>query len=178
MPLRELRFPLLLSFLVMVSALGSSQQKAAVPHELNAAQRQEVIQAAWQGINDLFYDPHFRGVNWDAIRESFLRRAAEAQNREELENLVREMVALLRNSHSGAMTSNEVARTRNVLPFFFDKRLNQVFVSYVFEPRDQRALPLRFGDEILTVDGRPASEMTAQWQTLWQACCSDPMYSW
>src|ERR1700752_3735369 len=148
MPTREVWLPLLLSVVAVVPALGWRQRKADVSSELNAEQRQEVIQAAWQGINDLFYDPHFRGANWKAIREPFLRRAAEAQNREELENLVRQMVALLHNSHSGVMTSDEVARTRNVLPFFFDKQSNRVFVSYVFEPRDQRVLPLRFGDEI------------------------------
>lgn len=176
MPIREVPFPLLMSVLVVVSALGWSQRKADVPSDLNAEQRQEVVQAAWQGINDLFYDPHFRGVNWNAIRERFLRRAAEAQNREDLENLAREMVALLHNSHSGVMTSDEVTRTRNVLPFFFDRLSNRMFVSYVFEPRDRRDLPLRFGDEILTVDGRPASKMRTPVTTWLEPVMSNPYY--
>jgi tricorn protease len=145
--------------IVAFSAVGLSPQKAEPPGELSTAQKQEVIQTAWQGINDLFYDPHFRGVDWNAVREPFLHRAAEMQSRGELENLAREMVALLHNSHSGVMSSDELARTRSILPFFFDKTSNRAFVNYVFEPRDQRVLPIRFGDEILAVDGRPALEM-------------------
>lgn len=74
------------------------------------------------------------------------------------------------------MTSDEVTRTRNVLPFFFDRLSNRMFVSYVFEPRDRRDLPLRFGDEILTVDGRPASKMRTPVTTWLEPVMSNPYY--
>jgi C-terminal processing protease CtpA/Prc len=154
----KLRFALVFAVLA-ASMLGWNQQRTDVPAELNVAQKQEVIQAAWQAINDLFYDPHFRGVDWNAVRKPFLQRAAQAQDREALENLVRQMVALLHNSHSGVMSSHELAQTLSVLPFFFDEISNRVFVSYIFEPREQSTLPFEVGDEVLTVDGRPASEM-------------------
>jgi hypothetical protein len=43
-------------------------------HQLSHAEKVQVIQAAWQDVNDLFYDPGFRGVNWANVLSEYIRR--------------------------------------------------------------------------------------------------------
>lgn len=144
---------------------------------LTVSQRREVVNAAWQDVHDLFYDPDFRGVDWDHVHEQFLSRIDEAQTVEKTEALIREMVGLLHNSHSGVMTHDEVTQSHNVLPFFFDKAGDRVFVSYVFETREGAlAAPLRFGDEILAIDSQPASALRFPDSTWLTPILSNPYY--
>jgi len=128
--------------------------------ELSHSQKLQIIDAVWKDFHDLFYDSTFRGVDWDEIHRQYVGRVDQAQTRPQLADLVRQMVATLRNSHSGFMTDEEYRRTKSVLPFFFDSVKGKVFVSYVFLPRRQElTIPIRFGDEILSVDDHPAAQM-------------------
>ena len=147
---------LLVIFLLTASlVLGANEQDEQAP----AAKRQ-IIDAAWQNFQNLFYDPDFRGVDWNEVHREYQHRVDQVQTRQQLADLIREMVATLHNSHSGFMTNEEWRRTRNILPFFFDSISGHVFVSYVFQARESGPeIPLQFGDEILTVDGLPSTEM-------------------
>jgi C-terminal processing protease CtpA/Prc len=128
--------------------------------ELSHSQKSQIIDAVWKDFHDLFYDPTFRGVDWGEVHREYLNRVDDARTRPQLADLVRRMVATLHNSHSGFMTDEEYRWTKNVLPFFFDPVEGRVFVSYVFRPRQQElTVPIRFGDEILSVDDHPATQM-------------------
>lgn len=155
---------------------GWSEQKPDSFVKLSAAQSREVVQAAWQDVDDLFYDSNFRGVNWARVRSEYLERASSLETREQLESLISQMLSTLHNSHIGVMTHEEYARTRNVLPFFFNKIAGRVFVSYVFKYRGGKESPLRFGDEVLEVDGQPASELVFPSVTWLQPIMHNPYY--
>jgi len=144
---------------------------------LTVSQRREVVNTAWQEVHDLFYDPDFRGVDWNRVHQQYLSRIDEVQTIEQTEALIREMVGRLHNSHSGVMTHDEVIQSHNVLPFFFDKADHRVFVSYVFETREgAQASPLRFGDEILAVDSQPAKALRFPDSTWLVPILSNPYY--
>jgi hypothetical protein len=65
------------------------------------------------------------------------------------------MIGTLHNSHSGFMTDEEYRLTKHVLPLFFNLLSGRVFVSYVFQAHQPGvSIPLEFGDEILSVDGK------------------------
>ena len=56
--------------LIAFRLYGWTEQQPESPVWLSAAQSREVIQAAWQDVDDLFYDPNFRGVNWPSTRSA------------------------------------------------------------------------------------------------------------
>jgi carboxyl-terminal processing protease len=97
---------------------GWTEQKPEPSVKLNVVQNLAVIQAAWQHVDDLFYDPNFRGVNWAQVRAEYRQRASSVETSEQLKSLIRQMLSTLHNSHIGVMTHEEYARTRYVLPFF------------------------------------------------------------
>lgn len=160
---------------------GQMTQTAAPDAEaLTVEQAREIVNATWQQVHDKFYDPKFRGVDWDHVRAEYLRRAADVHDREQAEALVREMVGLLHNSHSGVMTHAELDWMRNVLPFFFDQTNGRTFVSYVLQTPGNAGGAVeggvQFGDEILTVDGQPAAllkRIAVSWLT---PALGDPYY--
>jgi C-terminal processing protease CtpA/Prc len=160
--------------LLLVVAFG--QGRGEQP-ELTNAQKQEVIDSAWKDVHDLFYDTGFRGVKWDDVRRQFINRVDEAHTRQELADLVRQMIATLHNSHSGFLTDQEYRQTLHVLPFFFDSVSGRVFVSYVFRPRDSSLnIPLRFGDEIISVNQHPAKNLRLPSVTHLDPVMSNPYY--
>jgi C-terminal processing protease CtpA/Prc len=168
--------PVFIALLLAPALLSFSARNPKSAAALTLAQKQEVIQAAWQHVNDLFYDPAFRGVDWRSVREIYLRRAGTVETRPQLESIVRQMFALLHNSHIGVMNHEELAWTRQLLPFFFDQVAGRFFVSYVFERNDGQPVGLRFGDEILSVDGVPASRMRQPSVTWLQPVLDNPYY--
>lgn len=62
----------------------------------------QVFGEAWRLLRDTFYDPTFRGQDWNAIRERFAPLAAGAQTQGDLTIILNLMVGELRTSHLGA----------------------------------------------------------------------------
>ena len=178
--LRFICFQLLL-FSPMLAPQGLAAPAAQTAPDndpvLTAEQSRAIVGAAWEGVRDRFYDPQFRGVDWDAVHAQYVQRAAAVHDRDQAVALVREMIGLLHNSHSGVMTHAELDWTQNVLPFFFDRVDGRTFVSYVFERRgDGTDAGVRFGDEIVSVDGQAAARLempSVNWLT---PVLSDPYY--
>jgi carboxyl-terminal processing protease len=145
--------------------------------ELTRAEKQQVLDVAWTSFHDLFYDTSFRGMNWDEVHQKYLSRIDKARTRQQLAALIREMIASLHNSHTGLLTGEEYKRTQNVLPFFFDSASGHIFVSYVFVPRQPGGrVPLQFGDEIINVDGRAATDLKLPSATWLDDVMSNPYY--
>ena len=145
--------------------------------ELTHAQKQQVIDAVWSNVRDRFYDPGFRGVDWDEVHQKYLDRIDQMRTRQQLAQMIRDMVATLHNSHTGLLTEKEYRRTKNVLPFFFDSTSGHVFVSYVFRPRQPgETVPLQFGDEIISVDGHVATELKLPSVTWLDPVMSNPYF--
>jgi carboxyl-terminal processing protease len=160
------------------AAARGGQAAAADAGALTAEQSREIVEAAWQDFHEKFYDPKFRGVDWDAVHVQYLQRAAEVRDREQAVALVREMIALLHNSHSGAMTHAELDWEQNELPFFFERVNGRTFVSYVLATpgTDAADAGVRFGDEIVTVDGQPAARLEMPGVYWLTPVLSDPYY--
>jgi len=64
------------------------------------AGRLSVFDDVWGTIQERYYDPNFRGVNWDAARTFFRPAAAEARNSQEFYDLLRRMIAPLKDAHT------------------------------------------------------------------------------
>ncbi len=136
--------------LLAFASLGPAQTGRSP--ELTLDQRREVFNQAWGLVNATFYDPGFNGVSWEGVKTKFAPRFDAVRTAGDVSDLVREMLATLRASHIGLLTREEFSYTQNGLPFFFERVGSRVFVSYVFQPKDGSAVPLRMGDEIVSVD--------------------------
>lgn len=121
--------------------------------ELSSDQRVDVFEAVWQAVDLDFYDPAFRGVDWAGLQEEQRGLFRSATSDLEVEARIRALMGLLGNSHMGLLSPEDRRLRRGVLPFLFGLSQSRAFVL------ESRAAALRLGDEILTVDGRPASSL-------------------
>jgi carboxyl-terminal processing protease len=159
------------------AAARGGQAAAGDAGALTADESRAIVEAAWQDVHDKFYDPKFRGVDWDAVHAQYVQRAAAVHDRNQAEALVREMIGLLHNSHSGVMTHAELDWMKNELPFFFERVNGRTFVSHVLATHgDATDVGVRFGDEIVTVDGQPAAALRMIAVRWLMPVLSDPYY--
>jgi carboxyl-terminal processing protease len=73
---------------------------AAPTNKLSASDRSEIFEIVWGTINEKYYDPSFRGVDWKAVGERYRPRMAAAPNDQEFYALFELMLAELRDDHT------------------------------------------------------------------------------
>lgn len=61
----------------------------------------ESFQVVWETVRDKHYDPDLNGLDWNAIREEFHPRVAEAKRMSEVRTAMREMLARFGQTHFG-----------------------------------------------------------------------------
>jgi carboxyl-terminal processing protease len=66
-----------------------------------------VFDDAWETIQERYYDPAFHGVDWQAKRNTFLAAAGRAANTHEFYELLRQMIASLRDAHTRVYSPDE-----------------------------------------------------------------------
>jgi carboxyl-terminal processing protease len=59
----------------------------------------ESFDEIWQTISETFWDPEFRGVDWDAVRETYVPRVAAATTQSEARRLMKQALEELGESH-------------------------------------------------------------------------------
>ncbi|MBV9248577.1 MAG: hypothetical protein JO227_04945, partial [Acetobacteraceae bacterium] len=83
---------------------------AIAPVSLSAQQRDTAAQPAlpatpadistfeevWRTVRDRFYDPHFNGLDWSAVRDRYMPDAARATSEEMLARIINDMLSELR----------------------------------------------------------------------------------
>ncbi|MGQ9869303.1 S41 family peptidase [Leptodesmis sp.] len=147
-----------------------------------ASPQEKVFEQVWKTVNDNFFDPKFNGVDWQALQEKYRPQAAKTRSREELSNVINQMLAELKTSHTRFYTPDETAyyqllgifqpriRESQKLPkdifprgkleysgigIFTKKVDNKLFISGVLEGTPAAQASLQIGDEILSADGQP-----------------------
>jgi len=69
--------------------------------------RLAVFDDVWETIQDRYYDPTFHGINWQAKRTTFRPVAARAGNTLEFYDVLRQMIASLRDAHTRVYSPDE-----------------------------------------------------------------------
>ncbi|HEX8500927.1 MAG TPA: S41 family peptidase [Pyrinomonadaceae bacterium] len=64
-----------------------------------AERRAETFDIVWATVRENHFDPHFGGVDWDAVRAEFAPRVAAARTDRELHGLLQQMLNRLGKSH-------------------------------------------------------------------------------
>lgn len=88
----------------VVEVAGGSGRSLSVQAEMEVDFQEEkgqVFEEAWSFMRDHFYDEHYHGADWDAVREAFAPQIAGALNPQELHRLINLMLGELNGSHLG-----------------------------------------------------------------------------
>ena len=69
--------------------------------------RLAVFDDVWETIQDRYYDPKFHGIDWQAKRTAFRPLAARANSTQEFYDVLRQMIASLKDSHTRVYSPDE-----------------------------------------------------------------------
>lgn len=152
------------SFLCL-SGTTSSENEVVSPVEMKA-----VLTAVSQAIADDYYDKA-AAAQWDEIQKRYERQVEAANSRQEALALIRRMLSELHNSHILFYSPEEWRTRQDVLPFSFEKVDGRVFVVKPFGTSS-----VRFGDEIVQVDGASATALRHRSLAKLDSVYDNPLY--
>ena len=103
------------SFVVLLIALLVSQLAVAraarddstLVSTATVEGRLTVFDDVWETIQERYYDPKFHGIDWQAKRATFRPAAARAGNAQEFYDVLRQMIASLRDAHTRVYSPDE-----------------------------------------------------------------------
>ena len=166
-------------------ALGAGTARAeaepAKPNELAANTQSSAFDQVWELVRDRFYDPRFKGVDWEAMRARYRPKAEAAGSAEARAAVVNAMLAELGASHTRYYTPDEPAyyqladifayalrhrgldgvfpngdvRYPGIGAFTEGDDQGRTFVAGVIAGAPAHQAGLLIGDEIVSADGRP-----------------------
>lgn len=124
-----------------------------------------VLDQAWQRARTVFYDPGYRGADWDSALLRYRPRARDAVTQRELHEVVLEMLGELKASHTTLIERDYMQRfmvdgpKRIGVPQFgmTITRLDAegYFVSRILPGSSSDSGGVRRGDRLISIDGRP-----------------------
>jgi carboxyl-terminal processing protease len=128
--------------------------------------RLAVFDDVWETIQERYYDPKFHGIDWQAKRTTYRPVAARAGNAQEFYDVLRQMIASLRDAHTRVYSPDEK----------FDW-WSPRFVTVGLTVREVEGAPtviqveansaasrtdIKQGDVIVSVDDVPVAQFVAQ----------------
>jgi tricorn protease len=125
---------------------------------------EEMFDDAWGTMKHRFYDPKMHGKDWDAARAKYKPLVAYVANRQELMNVINEMIGELNASHTGASAGTGergepgIWTTRQLgLVLEPDHAVGRYKVTHVYEdgPADKDWIKVEPGNYLLAIDGKP-----------------------
>jgi tricorn protease len=134
----------------------------------------EMFGDAWRTMKYRFYDPKMHGKDWDAARAKYEPLVPYVGDRQELLNIVNEMIGELNASHTGAAPppagrgASGVSTGYLGLDLAADDRAGRYKVTHVYEdgPSDKDWVKVAAGDYLLAIDGTPVKAGDEYWRLL------------
>ena len=162
-------FALLVSLLAPLAAPVSSRASyddASLVSTATPEGRLAVFDDVWETIEDHYYDPRFHGVDWQAKRASFRPAAAKANNTYEFYELMRQMIASLRDAHTRVYSPDEKFdwwNPRFVTVGLAVREVEGAAVVVQVEPNSAASRTgIRAGDVITSLDNVPVAKLIEQ----------------
>jgi tricorn protease len=133
----------------------------------------EMFDDAWRTMKYRFYDPKMHGMNWDAAREKYRPLVDYVGDRQELLNIVNEMIGELNASHTGAAppprgAPGGVSTGHLGVDLEADSTAGRYRVTHVYEdgPADKDWVRVAVGDYLIAINGKPVRAGDNYWQLL------------
>ncbi len=121
----------------------------------------EMFDDAWRTMKYRFYDARMHGKDWDALRDTYKPLVAYVADRQELMNVLNEMIGELNASHTGASVGGRPdgagVPTRHLgIDLGADAASGRYRVAHVYEdgPADKDWIKIDKGNYLLAVDGK------------------------
>jgi tricorn protease len=139
------------------------------------AQWSQMFGDAWRTMKYRFYDAKMHGHDWDAMRAKYEPLVQHIGDRQELLNVVNEMIGELNASHTGAAPGGGRGGggggvSTGYLGFDLepDARLGRYRVGHIYEdgPADKDWVRVSTGDFLLAIDGKPVKVGDEYWALL------------
>ena len=138
-----------------------------------AAERAQMFDDAWRTMKYRFYDPAMHGKDWDGARAKYRPLLAHVGDRDELLNIVNEMIGELNASHTGAAAppggnAGGTATAHLGVELEPDAKAGRYKVTYIFKggPADKDWVKLNVGDYLIAIDGTQVRAGDNYWRLL------------
>ncbi|HKV38176.1 MAG TPA: S41 family peptidase, partial [Blastocatellia bacterium] len=133
----------------------------------------EMFEDAWRTMKYRFYDPNMHGKDWDAAREKYEPLVAHVGDRQELMNIINEMIGELNASHTGAAPP-PASRLGTVqtghlgIDLEADEQAGRYKVQYIYEggPADKDWVKVTVGDYLIAIGGKQVKAGDDYWPLL------------
>jgi tricorn protease len=134
----------------------------------------EMFDDGWRTMKYRFYDPNMHGMDWDAARAKYRPLVEFVGDRQELLNIINEMIGELNASHTGAAPpprgqgGGGVVTSHLGIELEPDTAAGRYRVAYIYEdgPADKDWVRVKVGDYLLAIDGKPVKAGDEYWQLL------------
>ena len=165
-PLVLLLITLLVSQLAITRVARAVRDDSTPVSTATVEGRLAVFDDAWETIDERYYDPKFHGIDWQAKRTAFRPVAARAANTQEFYDVLRQMIASLRDAHTRVYSPDEKFdwwSPRFVTVGLTVREVEGAPTVIQVEPGTAASrTDIRQGDVIVSVDDVPVAEFVAQ----------------
>jgi carboxyl-terminal processing protease len=128
--------------------------------------RLAVFDDAWETIQDRYYDPKFHGIDWQAKRRAFRPVAARASGTQEFYEVLRQMIASLKDAHTRVYSPDEKFdwwNPRYITVGVTTREVEGVPTVLQIEAGSAAArTDIRPGDVIVSIDDLPVGDFVNQ----------------
>jgi tricorn protease len=139
-----------------------------------ASQWKQMFADAWRTMKYRFYDPKMHGHDWDAMKAKYEPLVQHVGDRQELLNIVNEMIGELNASHTGAAQGGGRGGGGGVSTGYLgfdlepDAKAGRYKVTHIYEdgPSDKDWVKVSVGDYLLAIDGKPVKVGDEYWTLL------------
>lgn len=155
-----------ITLLALPAGSRASRDDSSLVSTATAEGRLVVFDDVWETIDGQYYDKNFRGVDWHAKRATFRPAAAKATSSVEFYDLMRQMIASLRDAHTRVYSPDEKFDWWN--PRFVSvglavREIDGKTLVVQVEPNSLAAKnDIRSGDAIVSIDNVPVTEFIEQ----------------
>jgi carboxyl-terminal processing protease len=125
--------------------------------------RLAVFDDVWETIQERYYDPAFRGIDWNSKRTTFRPAAAQAANSLEFYEVLRQMISSLKDAHTRVYSPEEKFDWWNPRFVTVGLTIREVDARPTVVKVEPKSIPdgagIRAGDVILKIDEAPAANL-------------------
>lgn len=125
--------------------------------------RLAVFDDVWETIQERYYDPRLNGIDWQAKRNAFRPAAAKANSAYELYDVLRQMIASLRDAHTRVYSPAEKFdwwNPRYVTVGLTIREIEGLPLVVQVEPNSAAAkTDIRIGDQLVSIDDVPVARV-------------------
>lgn len=164
------RLPVFVLALALAFSLVTSARAAVDDSSLVSTATTEgrliVFDDVWETIQERYYDPKFHGVDWQAKRATFRAAAARASGSQELYEVLRQMIASLKDAHTRVYSPDEKFDWWNPRFVTVGLTLREIegvpTVVHIEQASAAARTDIRAGDTIVSIDDVPVADYITQ----------------